>query len=116
MLGEMMLASPRDSALPDEEPDGKLIQLGAAFEAAWSAERALDGADHDRFEAAHQATQAIVDQIEKLPATTLKGFRIKARAVAWFHLGEDIELSGSRALSDTRLAESLIRDLLALPT
>ena len=97
------------------------MELGEQFEAAWKAENAAaacmgshwSDTDHEQFERYSRATGAIVDKIEAMPAATLDGLRVKARAVAWCHQGEERIEFADRPTKDLRLARSIIEDLLA---
>jgi hypothetical protein len=95
-------------------PDHELLKIGDDFEQTWRAERvglAPRGLTDEQVAAFVDATSAVVDQIEVLPAKTLQGLRIKARAVAWCHDGD---FCGFGDTTDERLAAQIIRDLLAL--
>jgi hypothetical protein len=54
-------------------------------------ELAFVGGDDDAFDEVIDAVRDIVDQIEDIPATTLAGLWVKARAVLWCHSGETLE-------------------------
>lgn len=107
-------------------PDAGLIELGRRLRAAWAAEKAtyvkwgdLTVPEADReITAAFDSVLAIVDQIERIPATTLEGVRVKALAVWWCCSGEPFDdgtfsFNGSPT-TDARLASAIMRDLLAM--
>jgi hypothetical protein len=93
--------------------DAALLALAESFKAARAAVRAADrrGSDRDVEEACRRAS-AIVAKIAKLPARTIAGLKLKAEAIAYCHAGEAIKLTTSQT-TDVRLAQSIIRDLLA---
>lgn len=96
-------------------PDAELLALGREFEAAWENERrlvALAKTDAE-CDAAWAPTSAIVHRIVNMPATTMEGLRVKARAILWCGYEEDEagpEMFGSN--TDHRLAGTIIQDLL----
>jgi len=93
------------------------MQLGTEFESAWSDERKLNR-NPRATDAAHEKSYArvsrIVRLIERTPAHTLAGLRVKARAVAWCHAGVDTISLARNPTTDVRLAQSIVRDLIAL--
>lgn len=98
--------------------DAELLRLGALFEAAWEHERALAKIDvpegeYDPMEDAIDQTSLIVGQIEQLPATTLEGFKVKARCVQWCFCSDPVDL-GEHDTTEYRLANQLINELLAI--
>ncbi|WP_395697206.1 hypothetical protein [Methylocella sp.] len=105
-------------------PDAELIRLGAMLDEASRKTLALEAAlpddysDEDRanFDAAFDATLAIVDQIERLSATTVAGLKAKVRAIAWCHSDEpfDDECFNEQGTTNVRLAASVMRDLMAM--
>ena len=104
--------------------DAELLRLGREFEAAWSHEIAvlarLKGVDtpagDEEFDAAIDAVSAIVDRIEVIPATSLAGLQVKARAISWCHSGEPLEAEAfsDQQTTNVRIAASLVNDLLAM--
>lgn len=97
------------------QPDAELVRLGAALDAAWAAQDAIEEAGGDGFDEAYAAALAVARRIEALPATTLAGLRVKARVVAWCHGGEPIaadDLVAGHA-TDMRMVAAIVRDLLA---
>lgn len=105
-------------------PDAELIRLGATLDDANNKMRALeaelvdDGSDEasEHIYAAIAVASAIVDQIERLSATTLAGLKVKVRAIAWCHSDEpfDDECFNEQGTTNVRLASSVMRDLMAM--
>jgi len=101
--------------------DAALLALGEQLEAAWAATTAAyeKYRDDPSLEAgvitdvADKAAAAIVHQIEAVPASTIDGLRVKARAVQWCYDADPVDLAVDRSTTDLRLANSIIRDLLA---
>ena len=101
--------------------DAALVALGEELEAAWAATTAAyeKYRDDPSLEAgvitdvADKAAAAIVHQIEAVPASTIDGLRVKARAVQWCYDADPVDLAVDRSTTDLRLANSIIRDLLA---
>lgn len=104
--------------MPSLNPDARLLALGRELEAAWEIEKAgfRREASDEEVNLFCDRTGEIVDRIEQIPATTIRGFQVKARAISWSHAGEPIKsISGEREpCKDDLLACSLIRDLLSL--
>jgi hypothetical protein len=108
-------------ALAAAHPDAGLLRLGAAMERAFAREREVwatyGTVDDGAFEAASQAaadvTAEIVDRIERMPARTLDGLRVKAAAIAWCYADEPFEPDRD-ATTDVRLAHSIVADLRAM--
>ena len=110
------------ATLPDVQPnpDEALLALGEEFEAAWAAENAAYDAvpfdaNQEAFKAAEAAqaeTADLVEEIVNLPARTLAGLRVKARALFWTdgNRRADEYHSGNTCL-DGHLVRSLLRDL-----
>jgi hypothetical protein len=89
----------------------KLIELGAQLDRTWAEQRRLEGSDD--FENARDRVSRIVDEIEALPAYTMGGLRVKARAIWWCHSGEaSISFGELHPTTDLRLAQSIVVDLL----
>ncbi|WP_374308241.1 hypothetical protein [Methylocella sp.] len=105
-------------------PDAELIRLGAMLDEASRKTIALEaelhddhsGGDRANFDAALDAASAIVDQIERLSATTVAGLKAKARAIAWCRDDDpfDDDFVGGRGTTDMRLAASVLRDVMAM--
>ena len=101
-------------------PDEELIRLGAEFEAAWAAERATKHPFYEEvFEAAYGRSASIAHRIMVIPAKTLDGLRVKARAVLWCRSGEPIadasfSYDEDHPTTDLILAAGIVRDLLAI--
>ena len=98
-----VLAAPASALAIDGvsvRPDAELLRLGRELDAAWAHERAtyarMKGSysqEGDRItQAAFDATGEIVGRIEELLATTLDGFKVKARAVSWCYDGGEVDL------------------------
>jgi hypothetical protein len=113
------------TAAASTHPDAELIALGREFEAKWARERELykpeviahSLAAEQASDEAYFATAAAVERIEKLPAHTMEGLRIKARAVSWCHGGEYVSMGGSKyPTTDIRLDQDIIEDILRMTT
>lgn len=100
-------------ALATPHPDADLLALGREFDLAMAAERLIPpDADDDEINAATERGGVITRAILALPAKTLDGLRIKARAVEWCAC----EIPGPDYFGDTtdcQLAASIVRDLLS---
>lgn len=91
--------------------DALLLSLGVELDAAVAAEEA---ADDDDFCAAAEISGTIVRKIMPLAATSLAGLRVKAKAYRWAHpdaFDDDVEPD---RYTDTGLARSIVKDLLAM--
>jgi hypothetical protein len=88
------------------EADAALLELGKALAAAQS-----DQAEGDD---AYERTKAIVAQIEALPAHTLAGLMVKARAVEWCNDSVSTEGLAHDPTTDQRIAAGIVCDLLRL--
>jgi len=100
-----------------ETPDADLINLGFAFDAAYSEEQAAraigrETGDWDKWDDAYARSGAIVRQIEAVPATTLDGLRVKARCIQWCYGDDPIDLEGTSNTMDMRLAQQIVTSLL----
>jgi hypothetical protein len=68
--------------------EAELLRLGAEMDPLWDAEKAIaeleetPETDAD-FRAARDRTCPTVEKIAAIPATTLAGLRVKAKAVTW---------------------------------
>lgn len=101
--------------------DAALVALGEQLEAAWAATTAADEKYRDDLspeaeaitEASYEAAAAIVHQIETVPASTIDGLRVKARAIQWCYDIDPVDLVIDQNTTDLRIANSIIRDLLA---
>ena len=103
------------------DADAELIILGQRFDIAWNKQQHIEAlASNDEagdalLSDAVEATSCIVDQIEQLPAATLQGFRIKAKAVSWCQAGQAINLHlgpDPKPRADIQLANGILNDLL----
>ncbi len=105
-------------------PDAALLDLGTQLKAAWAVQDAYFAANpypatDDECNAAMEPCLDLVDQIEEIQARTLDGVRVKAFAVWWcsaegsspFELSELVDDTDT---TDTRIAGSIVRDLLAM--
>ena len=68
--------------------DAELLRLGREMDPLWDAEKAIAELDETpetdaRFRNARDLTCPIVEKIAAIPANTLKGLHVKAKAVAW---------------------------------
>ena len=105
------------AAPPTSGPNAELLRLGAALEAAWAHQEALLPSCTDAELATTMAPcSALVDRIEQIPARTLEGLMVKARAISWCNSGEEIDPDRfcpyPGATTDGRIAASIVRDLL----
>jgi hypothetical protein len=105
----------------DGDTDARLVLLGETLDAAFAVERALVGrpvADEAKAEAEifaeYDRTNAIVQSAIEIPAKTLEGLRVKARALSFINCENGIEgiFSDEPSLAEC-VARSIIRDLLA---
>ncbi|WP_294534280.1 hypothetical protein [uncultured Rhodoblastus sp.] len=100
------------TAAASSDSDAALIALGRELEEAWDQENKINDSSSDEdVVAACGATSAVVERIEAIPARTLEGFKVKARAVSWCHCGD---FEGFGTTTDERIAARIIRDLLAI--
>ncbi len=118
------LASPSLAPGQVDTDDAVLIELGRLLDSSWKEEDEID-ASYQRsgkpealgiaWDAAFQRTGAIADRILAVPARTIAGLQVKARAIAWCHRGEaEIVLMEDQRPTNILLAESIICDLLAM--
>jgi len=106
-----------------KQSDVELKHLGGELEDAIAAEKAIEAAynagqyeDEDvALDATYASTHAIIDQIVAIPASTIEGLRIKARAIQWCYHDDPVDLVVDQNTTDLRIANSLIADLLAVP-
>jgi hypothetical protein len=116
------IAAASPTVSENQQADLELLALGAEFEKSLIDTDRLfalveRGADRDaKCDEAHSQTSSLARQIEAVPATTLAGLQVKARAVFWTHCGEPVDQNffDEDPTTDLRLAASIIRDLLAL--
>ncbi len=97
--------------------DLALLDLGRRFEAAFAAEEAarMIGRETDDWSAwdkAYAVTEAIVREIEVVPANSLEGFRVKARCVQWCYGDDPVFHDMDRQTTDVMIAQQIVRDLL----
>jgi len=99
-------------ALAATHPDFELLRLGKEFAEVYAAERVLEEREvpWSIFKEGMGRTDAIARRIAALPARTLEGMQVKARAIecycgVW-------EAPGAKP--DAKLYDSIVRDLLAL--
>lgn len=101
------------------ELEQAILILDARFEAAFATEEALRLAAHDAdseaaweaWEAASATTQEIVDEIERMPAISLKALRLKACCVLWSSGDGTVTVCRGNT-SDDRFARQIIMSLL----
>lgn len=127
MLGRLAVAVPLAGAAgtaaylappaSPPHPDAALLALGLELDAAWAAERTTwdrsdrwSEGDDLIAEAAVEASAAVVHRIEKVPARTLDGLLVKARAVSWCLCGEAFT-PDEGASTDLQLAHAIVEDL-----
>jgi hypothetical protein len=90
--------------------DDALLALGPKFERLWAVERAVEeDLTGDDLEAACTATGKLAHQIHNTSATTMAGFRLKARAVEWACDGDIPDDGGTYAEFSAALLRSLVR-------
>ncbi len=100
------------------DPDAALLDLGAHFELA-AAEMAaydIEGGD-EGYEALRDAARLIADDLRRMSPQTLAGFRVLARVVQWCQSdnpSDPVELISGDAISDSRVAQKIINDLLQI--
>lgn len=102
--------------------DADLIALGRRFELAWADQLRIESVynqatndDEDLgsdFEAAYIRVSTIVKDIENVPATTVAGLYVKARAISWCWGGDQHITFSDDQTTDVRLASSIVMDLL----
>jgi hypothetical protein len=107
-------------AVASISPDA-LGALGAEFEAAWAAERALDDdvLEGEAAEVIFDRTSAVVREIIAAKAMSLADFRVKARALLWCYSGDFEEMIGvfcdptwgPTPTTDLRILRSILTDL-----
>lgn len=95
----------------NEIENPELIELGASLARNEFAMRAAEAAGGQQFQEAYDQGAAIVRKIERIPATSIEGLLIKARAVAWCCGGEAVE-AGFDATTDQKISFSIVRDIL----
>jgi hypothetical protein len=105
----------------NQHPDAELLRLGSLMGEAIAKEVALlRHADDETLGAAMNVVGEIVDRIILLPATTLDGLRVKARAL-WWCCGFDFEAAchtspDGHCPTDVRIMDGILRDLLGAVT
>lgn len=101
--------------------ENELLFLDKMLDEAWEKERAAyaetksmeDGEAADKItEAANDYSSSIVKLIGQIPATTLRGLQVKAKAVSWCHSGDEIKWDAET--TDQQVALSILNDLLAI--
>jgi hypothetical protein len=112
-LAGIAAAIPATPSVASIQPhaDAELLRLSEQLKAAWAVEEACVVASD--FDVAAEKSRQIVEQIERCTATTLGGFRVKALAVQWCWQGEPDIQFGEDQTTDVRLAQSILRDLVA---
>lgn len=110
-----------DARISTMPADGLLLKMGADMEQRWAAEREVasrpDVSNADLTEACDH-TSEIVERIHRMHASTVDGFRVKARAVAWHRCAHDSKFADEEdgsPRSDTRAAANLVDALLSGP-
>jgi hypothetical protein len=77
----------------DTTADAELLRLGAEMDPLWDAEKAIAELDETPetdadFRAARDRTCPIIEKIAAIPATTLAGLHVKAKAVTWIEAAD----------------------------
>lgn len=96
--------------------DDRLLSLGAEFEELWAWEKQIASIKpfteklQIEWDGMYVRLSEIAKEIAKLPAKTIEGFRIKARAVSWCHSGEIVNLGDNT--TDILITNGIIADLL----
>lgn len=103
-------------AVADIHLDAGLLELGERLKLSWAHERELDVrpgyvADEE-FDEACERSSAIVDRIEKIPAHTVDGLRVKVLAIQWCHGSDESLWLEPHTSTDLRLAAQVIKQLL----
>ena len=95
--------------------DAELLRLGHEMDRLIAEENAAKPAHNDgdwtAWDAAYERSQVAVRAVTELPARSLEGFRIKARAVAWCYSGDEVDFPDTSS-TDMKLVNAIIRDLL----
>lgn len=104
-----------EEAAGDAGGDAKLIALGERLKAAWAVEREAlaRNCSTEEGDAVNLACSEIADQIEKTPATTVEGLKVKASAIMWCCGNEPF--AEPYDTTDKRIVMSLLSDLKAMP-
>ena len=102
-----------------------LTELGIEFDHAYGLERAAltaaaeadaDASKGEPLEVAYEQavafTSSIIDQIAIVPAASLSGLRVKARALDWYHRTVEGPSFGKGQCPDERLAQQIVAGLL----
>lgn len=96
------------SAVAAPGDDTELLRLGAALGDAWAAQRSNVELTDD----AYHRTADVVQRILALPAHSIEGLRVKAKAVAWCYDEEPVDLSlDGPKTTDLQLVHSILSDL-----
>jgi len=100
-----------NNALGAEHPDSELLRLGEEFTQAYAAERALEEREvpWPIFKEGMDRTDAIARRIAAIPAQTIDGMRVKAKAITSYC--GTWEAPGAKP--STQLYDSLVGDLIA---
>lgn len=113
-----MIVKPGGNVFDDKTPDYDLLRLGAMFRKAFNVEaeardHGMKTGDWEAWDCAHAICTGLVDEIEKLPAKTMPGLKIKALCVLWCHSGDPIELTSAQT-TDVRFCQAIVQDLLSM--
>jgi hypothetical protein len=100
-------------------PDAALLELSRQLEAAQAEEaaacEALDRGRSETVDAAIIPASRIVDDILAVPARSLEGLKVKARAFLWCGWkAEDIDSELFGSTTDMQITISILRDLVAM--
>jgi hypothetical protein len=104
-----------------KHPDAALLRLGAELDDAWARENAYFATrveqSGDDAETAMATCYDLVARIQPIPATTLDGLLVKARAFAWCRGdGGEVDLSDylEDQATDTLIAGGILTDLMRM--
>lgn len=94
-------------------PDHELFRLALELDERWAHEQEVMAAlPDDLYDEAMLATGEIVDAIAEVPATTLPGILIKARALSWCFNGHPVGHEGEGVA--TQLSNAILRELVRM--
>jgi hypothetical protein len=101
------------SSTAKAESDATLIALGAELAACDALKCNCPPKDDEQYEPLFLQHWSLRERINRIPATSLEGLRVKARAAA-FATKDDTDMSNVGDGSFIGLAQSINRDLFAL--
>ena len=97
------------------DADAVLLHLGEKLDAAWTDFHALEGdatAFGAQYDKAWACCSQITTEIQAIPAQTLAGLRVKAKAIAHIHCDEKSISFQDDPTTDVQIAQSIVMDLL----